>query len=180
MELPESIQMKNTVHGHGGKGMAFYGYEDTAGLGVRMEARRKDGRSPFIETWTHDALPGREFQSYRALRDVVLPLTPEQIAAETADKYPLVRELEPDSCGNACRLCPRPPYVPGQERVKHDTWRATIAHAWNDLSGCSLCDAHMAQFGLDGATPDAKALVAALEAEVAERRAKAAAKGNPW
>lgn len=175
MDIPESIKLRETLHGSGAKGMAIYGYADTGGLGVRMEARRKDGRSPFIETWFFDALPGREFASFKALRDAVLPLTPEQIAAETADKYPLIRDAEPDSCGNACRLCPRPAYVPGQERVKYDTWRVTLAYSWKDEHPVSLCDAHMEQF-----EADPKGLRAAIEQEVELRRQRAKANGFPW
>lgn len=178
MNIPEVIGMRNAMHGSGAKGMAIYGYEDTSGLGIRMEARRKNGRSPFVETWFLDALPGQEFATFAALREKALPLTDEQIKAETADKYPLVAKIEPDTCGNACRLCPRPAYVPG--RVHHETWSVEVAYSWKDCHSVSLCDSHMAQFGLDGATHDAKALVAALQAEVAERRAKAAARGNPW
>ena len=179
MNVPEEIKIRNTMHGSGAKGMAIYGYEDCHGLGIRMEARRKDGRSPFVETWFLDALPGHEFATFAELREKALPLTDEQIKAETADKYPLIAKMGPDSCGNACRLCPRPPYVPGP-RAHHETWSVQVAYSWKDCHSVSLCDTHMEQFGLDGATHDVKALVAALEAEVAERRARAAARGNPW
>lgn len=174
MNIPEKIQIKNTLHGSGAKGMALYGYEDTAGLGVRMEARRKDGRSPFVETWFLDALPGQEFKSFAELRAKALPLTDEQIAAETRDKYPLIKDAGPDTCGNACRLCPRPSVVLGDasltnpvERVKHDTWRVTLAYSWKDCTSASLCDTHMDQY-----ESDPKGLSAALDAEVAARKAR--------
>ena len=175
MSLPKSISLRETMHGHGAKGMAFYGYEDTAGLGVQMEARRKDSRSPFVETWFHDALFEREFPTYGALHAAFRQLTPEQVQAELA-KYPRWRETKPDTCGNPCRLCPRPPYTPG-ERVKHKTWRVAVAVGWRAITDqtCSLCDEHLAQF--DGKPVE---LVAALEAEVAARRARSAAKGFKW
>lgn len=170
MEIPTSIKLRNTLHGSGAKGMAVYGYEDTAGLGIRMEARRKDGRSPFIETWFLDALPGQEFKTFAELRAKALPLTDEQIAAETSDKYPLIKEAEPDSCGNACRFCPRTETLFNRsgERVKHDTWRVTLAYSWKNFTSLSLCDDHMSQY-----ENDPKGLSAAVDAEVAARRARA-------
>ena len=174
MNIPEKISIKNTLHGHGAKGMAFYGYEDTGGLGVRMEARRESGRHPFVERWYLDAMPGREFASFKELREAALPLTDEQIRAETADKYPLIKSMEPDSCGNRCRLCPRPErYTDANgERIKHDTWRITIAYSWKDEHPLSLCDDHLEQF-----QSDPKGLRAAIEAEVEVRRQRAAKNG---
>lgn len=166
MDIPETIKIKETMHGHGDKGMAFYGYADTSDLGIRMEARRKDGRSPFVETWFLDALPGREFPSFAALREAALPLTEEQIAAQTTALYPLIKEMSPDSCGNPCRLCPRPAsrLDADGKRIKFDTWRVDIAYSWKDLHSLSLCDAHMEQFA-----DDPKRLRAAIEEEVRQR-----------
>ena len=172
MDIPANLTMRNTVHGSGAKRMAFYGYEDNAGLGVRMEARRKDGRSPFVETWFLDALPGREFASFKDLREAALPLTDVQIAAETADKYPLIRGVEPDSCSNRCRLCPRTELaIDSATRApeKYDTWRVVLAYSWKDSHSLSLCDEHLEKF-----QNDAKGLRAAIEAEVEQRRARAA------
>lgn len=172
MNIPKSIKLRETLHGHGANGMAVYGYEDTGGLGIRMEARRKDGRSLFVETWFLDALPGQDFPSFAALREKALPLTDEQIAAETSDKYPLIKDAGLDPCGNACRLCPRPPtmFDDKGERIKHDTWRVTLAYSWKDNHPVSLCDEHMNQY-----EADPKGLRAAVEAEVAARKARAAA-----
>lgn len=167
MEIPENINMKNTLHGSGAKGMAIYGYEDAHGLGIRMEAKRKDSRSPFIETWFLDALPNREFPTFKELRETALPLTDEQIAAATVDAYPLIKDIEPDPCGNRCRLCPCPPYVPGQVRIKYDTTRLTLAYSWKDGHPLSLCDEHLDQFA-----NDPKGLAAAVKAEVEQRRAR--------
>ncbi len=168
MNIPETIKIHETVHGHGAKGMAFYGYEDASGLGIRMEARRENGRSPFIETWFVDALPNREFPTFAALRDAVFSLTDDQIAAQTSALYPLIKEMAPDECGNACRLCPRPPFIPGQSRQKHDTWRVTIAYSWKNLHWLSLCDAHLEQF-----RGDPKGLKGAIEEEIHQRKAGA-------
>lgn len=174
MNIPEGISLKNTLHGHGAKGMAFYGYEDTAGLGVRMEARRESGRHPFVERWFLDALPGREFASFKELREAALPLTNEQILAETADKYPLIKSVAPDSCGNRCRLCPRTGsyFDASGVRIKYETWRVTIAYSWKDAHPLSLCDAHMEQF-----KSDPRGLRDAIEAEVESRRQRAKQNG---
>lgn len=174
MIIPDNITMRETAHGHGAHGMAFYSYEDTAGLGVQMEERRESGRGAFIETWFHQALPERKFTTLADLSAAAAILTEEQIEAEAA-KYPFFRKIATDACGNACRLCPRPLYT--GERVKHDTWRVHVARGWRAVTDrqCSLCDAHFRQ--LNGKPAE---LLAALDAEVAERSARAAAKGLPW
>lgn len=145
MNLPASIRMRETIHGHGAKGMAFYGYEDTGGLGVQMEARRENGRSPFVETWFHKALPERKFSAFDAMRTALEALTDEEIEAE-ASKYPRFRNIEPDSCGNACRLCPLPPFT--GERIKHDTYRVHLALGWRAVTDwpASLCEDHLIEF----------------------------------
>lgn len=175
MDLPTELTMRETMHGHGANGMAFYGYEDTAGLGVQMQARRGNSRCPFVETWFHTALPEREFPTYQEMREAVAQLTDEAIAAEAA-RHPHFRSVREDSCGNACRLCPRPPYRPGP-RIKHETWRLSVATNWRAVTDrtCSLCADHMAQFQAKPAE-----LLTALEAEVEGRKARAAAKGLPW
>jgi len=176
MDIPEKIGVKNTAHGHGAKGLAWYGYEDTSGLGIRMEARRKDGRSPFVETWFLDALPGREFASFGDLREAALPLTPEEVEAATSAMYPLIKDVAPDTCGNRCRLCPRTPmFNAAGERDMHETWRVTLAYSWKDSHPLSLCADHLERF-----EKDPKGLRDAVEAEVAERRARAAANGFKW
>lgn len=170
-ELPEHLFMRETRHGTGDSGLAFYDYEDNAGLGVQMQARRERRGERFVETWFHQMLPGMTFTTYAAMCEAYAKLTPEDIAAEKA-MYPYIRELKKDSCGNACRLCPRPPYMPGS-RVLHDTWRVDVATGWRASDGhfASLCHVHKAQFGHDPA-----ALLAALDAEVVARRARADAR----
>ncbi len=174
MIIPNELTMRETAHGHGANGMAFYGYEDTEGLGVQMDMRRESSRNRFVETWFHVALPEQQYSSYAELRAAVATPTNEQIAIE-ASKYPHFRSVKPDTCGNACRLCPRPPYTGA--RVKHNTTRVQIAKCWRAATdwSLSLCTNHLAQFAGKPAE-----LVAALNAELAERKARAAAKGLPW
>lgn len=170
MDIPEKLTLRNTLHGHGAKGMAIYGYADTLGLGVRMEARRADRRSRFVETWFLDALPGREFASFKALCEAALPLTDEQVAAATSGAYPQITDVAPDSCGNRCRLCPRPPGGIGDPRAHHTTWSVTLMYSWKDGHPLSLCAEHLQRY-----RADPKGLRVAVEAELAERRARAKA-----
>jgi hypothetical protein len=164
MNIPEHIELRETAHGHGEKGMAFYAYADTANLGIRMEARRQNRRSRFIETWYLDALPQREFRSFEALREAALPLTAEEVEARTTKLYPRIRQIEPDSCGNRCRLCAPSDLVAGKPRQQHDTWRVTLAYSWKDLHSLSLCDEHLSKY-----ERDPKGLKAAIEEESRKR-----------
>lgn len=173
MKIPTHLTMRETAHGVGARGLAFYEYEDTAGLGVQMQARRESSRAAFVETWYHEALPERSFGTLAELAAAVDALTDEQIAAEAAN-YPRFRSVKPDSCGNPCRLCPRPTYV-GGPRVHHDTWRVAVARSWRPVtdSCCSLCDHHRALFDCNPA--ELLAVLAALAArakEAAERIAR--------
>ncbi len=169
MKIPTHLTMREVAHGVGARGLAFYEYEDTTGLGVQMQARRESSRTSFVETWYHVALPERSFATLAELAASVDVLTDDQIAAE-ASNYPRFRSVKPDSCGNACRLCPRPTYS-GGPRVHHNTWRVAVARSWRPVtdSSCSLCDGHRAQF--DGKPAE---LLAALHAEAAQRKARAA------
>jgi hypothetical protein len=168
MKLPTHLTMRQTAHGSGARGLAFYEYEDAAGLGVQMQARRESYGAAFVETWYHVALPERSFGTFAELAGAVDALTDEQIAAEAAN-YPRFRSIKPDSCGNPCRLCPRPTYS-GGPRVHHDTWRVTVARNWRRVtdSSCSLCKAHRIEF--DGRAAD---LLAALQSEADARKARA-------
>lgn len=168
MDIPERIELRETAHGHGDKGMAFYAYADTANLGVRMEARRQNARSPFVETWYLDALPHREFKSFEALREAALPLTDEEIEARTTKLYPRIRQVEPDPCGNRCRLCPRLDLIAGTPRQRHETWRVVLAYSWKNLHSLSLCDEHLSKYEMDP-----KGLKAAIEEEVRQRMERA-------
>ena len=165
MDLPISVSMRTVSHGHGAKGYAFYGYESVEAAGVRMEARRKDGRSPFIETWFYDGLPDRGFPSYAKLREAVLPLSEAEVEAATTGAYPQIKAVYRDTCGNRCRLCPRT--GPPDELSQPDTWRVELAFSWKDVTSLSLCDNHTEIF-----RPDPKGLSEAFWKDVAERKAR--------
>lgn len=92
MKLPADLKIKNTAHGHGAKGMAFYTDEDTAGLGVVRDMRRESGRHPFVATWRFRWLPNRAFLSFRDLEVALEQVTDEQVAAEKA-KWPALAEV---------------------------------------------------------------------------------------
>ena len=158
MEIPNTVTLRETFHGSGDKGMAVYGHEDTAGLGIMMEARRKDGRSPFVETWWLAALPDQSFATLAELQRAAAAISEEDRECEAA-RYPLIRSAEKDSCGNACRLCERPATWP---RPKYDTTRVLVAVCWHPHTdwAASLCADHMAEFGDSPAR-----LLAALRAE---------------
>jgi hypothetical protein len=107
MSLPETLTFRESAHGTGAKGMAFYGYRDTGGHGVHMEARRPHGGARFVESFWWEFLPGQTFTTYAALREAAALVSDEQIAAERA-KYPFVQSAEPvgqRSYSNKCRLC---------------------------------------------------------------------------
>lgn len=88
--LPEHIELRNTARGHGDKGLAFYSYEDTQGLGVLVDARRQTHRAPFVETWRYRWLPGVEAPHYAGLRTLANCLTETEVAAERA-KWPQMK-----------------------------------------------------------------------------------------
>jgi hypothetical protein len=129
--LPEKLAMVNTAHGSGAKGLAFYSYEAED---VTMDARRKDGRSPFVETWRYRWLPGGEFTSYEGLRGAVAMLTAEQIAAERA-KWPQMpeppRPSDPRGTGKCWLHTDRP--------RTHSGWVQTGWHKFDGLTAM-LCD----------------------------------------
>ena len=84
MRLPPGLKLRETMHGSGARGMAFYVHQDTDDLGVVLTARRETNRAPFIETWRFRWLPDREFSSVAELARALELLTPEDIAAEKA------------------------------------------------------------------------------------------------
>lgn len=159
MKLPEKVTMREAMHGHGARGYAFYLNEDTLGLGVTQTVTLNPHRTVYGFDW----LPEREFKTYGELCVALRDVTDEQIAAEKA-KWPQV-VTEREASDSPCRLC----RSPGKLQVTlQESPRPTDARIG------TLCDA---------CTPLAKdppALLAAFEAEVAARRARAAAKGRPW
>lgn len=169
MKLPDDLKFRNTVHGSGERGMFFYIYEDSVDFGVQMEARREAGARIETQQWRHQALPDQHFPTLAVLAAALEPVTEEQAAAE-AGKWPTVTvEPEGASLNNSCRLCPREPFTRAVHRVR-------VATSWCSRDGhyAGLCDTHRPL------ADDATALIAALDAEVAERRARAAARGRPW
>jgi hypothetical protein len=145
--------MKNTIYGDGAKGMAFQRAEDASGLGVICEARRKDGRSRFIEAWRYRWLPHRDFASYAELRSAVNALDDAAIQRER-EAWPKATEFEHDT-GNRCWMDGRPGAV-----------FITVQTSWCEYDGAPLC----AACG-DSAKADPGVVVRA----VAKRRADVAA-----
>lgn len=164
MLLPENLKMKNTAHGHGAKGMAFYSYEDAEGLGVMVDARRKTGRDPFVETFRFRWLPGGEFASYRDLREGVAALTEEQVAAEKAKWPQLSRETveREASLGGKC----------WSHTDRPATHSGCIQRSWHefDVSIAMLCEECAAASATDPGVIERAS--AKRIADVAERREK--------
>jgi hypothetical protein len=104
MRFPPGLQLRNTIHGTGDRGMAFYVHEDTAGFGIVMTARRESRRASFVETWRFRWLPDQVFSTVAELASALEQLTDEQIAAEKA-RWPRlgnVRELAGTNSPNTC------------------------------------------------------------------------------
>lgn len=162
MKLPDELKFKETLHGHGAKGMYVYCYTDTEGHGVHVEARRESGARHETKKWSHVALVGQHFPSLDALKGALATVSDEQCAAERA-KWPQVT-IEPEHEGspNRCRLCPRDPLVPAVHRIT--TRNSWVEQDFGHFAG--LCDAHRAL------ADDPPALIAALDAEVAERKSR--------
>jgi len=156
--------MRNTLHANLGHGGYRHEYED--GLGNRCTSVKPARNQPERTFWTHDLLPDQKFPNYPTMNAVLLTLTREQIEAEQG-KYPHIGTVARDECGNACRLCPRQPFT--GERVKHETWRFSVMTSWQGAWHASLCETHSQEF-----TGEPDALLAALKAEVAERKVRAA------
>lgn len=161
--LPTELSLRETMHGHGAKGTALYRYADRE-HGVHLEARRATSRERFIETFTWDYLPGQTFSTYAALCEAAKGVTDADIAAEKA-MYPYVRKAEfvgNRTYSNKCRLCKEDGFL-----IVH------LATNWQPSEDryAELCNGH--RFLAD----NPKALAEALDAEVAARKARAAAKG---
>lgn len=174
LPLPADLKMRNTLHGRRAKGGYVYRYSDADGLGVNAVADKLERGQPERVTWSFAWLPEREFRTYDELRAAVAGLTDEQLAAEKA-RYPFVREIEPVEPGrkyaNRCRLCPFAP----EARVdgKYSVVLANSPDPMDD-DHTELCEAHRP------IADNPRELAAALAAEVAARKAAAAAKGFPW
>jgi hypothetical protein len=166
MQVPESFKARMLLHGSKGKGGYVYVYKDVEGLGITKVIDRKTRRDPETYEWMADALPGQTFPTLQALAAAMEPVTPEQLAAEAA-KYPTMRSevvISTDRMQNTrCRLCGFHTSVPAVVEV-------TVATSWTGLSDWNmvdLCNEHREL------TARPAELIAALEAEVAGRSARA-------
>ena len=99
MNLPKYIELKVTMFGDGAKGMAFQVSRNEE-YGVQCDASRKQHGAPWVDTWTSDYLPDREFKTFAELHAAVN-------AAGDLKKLPaIVERVEPKGRGVArCWLC---------------------------------------------------------------------------
>lgn len=161
MILPDEPRWVLTTHGHNRKGGYLYRYTDTGRLGISCIARSENGRVE-KRSYTYAWLPEQEFATYSALRDAVSQLTEAQVAVEKA-KYPLTRSVEPEQCGNKCRLCQQPGAV-----AVHLAESPDPMDDWPH----SLCELHRPLVDRP------RALLLALRTEVDLRRARREAAEN--
>lgn len=161
MILPSELKFRETLHGHGANGMYVYCYQDVLKAGVTVEVRRESRRVAETQAWRHVALPEQEFATLSELRAALEMVTDEQAAAEAA-KWPQAKvESVAETTPNRCRLCPREPRVPGPHTV-------LVKTSWSEITFyASLCAEHAAL------ASEPRTLLARLEAEVAERKARA-------
>jgi hypothetical protein len=176
MNLPDTLTFGETADGTGEKAIAFCNCRDREGHGVHMQARRPHGGARFVKSFWCECLPGQTFSSYKTLCAAAALVIEDQVAAERA-KYPFVRSAEPvgqRSYSNKCRLCAWGDDYGGSR--KDGVLIVHLATSWRPTEDryTELCEdhQHIAQ--------DLRALSEALDAEVAKRGAKAAAKGMPW
>lgn len=99
MNIPETIKLKSSLFGDGEKGYARQQHRNDE-FGVQLDAVRKQHGAPWVETWTSDYLPHREFLSFAALRAALL----EAVAVQPVWT---VTGVEPKSEGSMghCWLC---------------------------------------------------------------------------
>ena len=173
MQLPEKINVRNTLHGNKGGGGYVYRYSDTEGLGVNVMIVKEKRGAPEVRRYSFDWLPDLDFPTYEGLRAAVTQLSDERIVAEKA-KYPVIRSSQAvkphldKAYGNRCRLCP----FDGVDRRlgTFDFDLAINPDGMNDWY-FSLCDDHATQYAFKPVE-----LLAALKNEVAERQASRDAK----
>jgi hypothetical protein len=164
MHIPPGLKIRNTMHGTGAHGMAFYVHEDTAGLGIVMTARRENSRSAFIETWRFRWLPDQVFSTIAELARALEPLTDEQIAAEKA-RWPRlgkVTDLIGKDWPNSCM----------RHRQRPGVIQASVSTCWIPGQGliASLCEECRG-----AATSNGQGVVDIME----ERRLRVAAMRSP-
>lgn len=149
--IPTEIQMRTDTYGDGAKGMAFQIDHDNAGLGVSCEARRKDGRSPFVSTWRYRWLPDREFATFAALREAVNALDDAAIEAERR-RWP--QQFEADREPSPTTRC----WLDGEQGSTFTTVRSS----WHEFASAPLCPACIAK-----AKDDPMVVLRAVEAREA-------------
>lgn len=159
--LPAKLTMTLEVHGHGAKGMAFYASE-ARGYDVLLDSRRKDGRSPFVDTWRYRWLPEQTFPNFAALREAVNALAPEAIAAERARWPQLVRDASERLEGGSNTHC----WLHKDRPATHNAWVQTSWHKYDGLSALICADC------AEAAKTDPGVIVRASE----QRRADCAAR----
>lgn len=154
--IPAEIQMRTETYGDGAKGMAFQIDNDTGGLGVSCEARRKDGRSPFVSTWRYRWLPDREFKTFGELREAVNALDDAAIEAEK-QRWPQPYEIDREPSDTAkCWL----------DGVVGSTF-VTVRSSWHEYESAPLCPSCEAR-----AKADPRVVLQAVEARKAWVRSR--------
>lgn len=173
MQLPEKINVRNTLHGNKGGGGYVYRYSDTEGLGVNVMIVKEKRGAPEVRRYSFDWLPNLDFPTYEGLRAAVAQLSDERIAAEKA-KYPVIRSSQAvkhkvvSGYVNRCRLCPF-----DSASAVPEAFRFSLAinpDGMNDWH-FGLCHEHAGQYAFKPVE-----LLAALKNEVAERQANRDAK----
>lgn len=147
--------MRTDTFGDGAKGMAFQIDNDTAGLGISCEARRKDRHSPFVETWRYRWLPDREFATAAELAQAVNAMDEAAIDAEKR-KWPQPYEIDREPGPNKCWL----------DGVVGSTF-VTVRSSWHEYESAPLCPACEAK-----AKADPRVVLQAVEARKAWVRSR--------
>jgi len=132
MDIPETIKLKETMHGSGINGAVRYQHRNDE-FGVQLDAYRPTRNGKWTQAWTSDHISGREFKSYAHLRDAVLLLD----APPPAHPINIIdaRHPLPGSVGR-CYLC-RGAKGPWTWSVRFFFgWRSTDV---NDASSCDAC-----------------------------------------
>lgn len=87
MNIPATLRYRIEAHGHGHNGLAFYIYRNDE-FGVQVDARRPKRGEQWVQTWTSDYLPDREFDSLTALREVIADIEPVRFKPEIVSVTP--------------------------------------------------------------------------------------------
>lgn len=125
MKIPEKIPMSASMFGDGKDGAAWQQHRN-AEYGIQCDAIRKSRSAPFIEAWSSDHLPDREFKRFADLRAALENIEPVPF-------IPVVIAVEPKSAGSQgkCYTC-RAEWT--QTVIAKTGWRPT------DLLHASSCD----------------------------------------